>query len=87
LEDRQVGFTDCRECCRLPSECCGWYTGIVKGIDDAKAHFRSLADPRALNTGATDGGHQTRAQGATLQELAYSYNVGISTIRRNPRAG
>jgi hypothetical protein len=27
-----------------------------------------------------------RAQGATLQELAHSYNVGISTIRRATRA-
>jgi integrase/recombinase XerD len=27
------------------------------------------------------------AQGATLQELAKSYNVGISTIRRATRAG
>jgi len=27
-----------------------------------------------------------RAQGATLQELAHGYNVGISTIRRNTRA-
>ena len=27
-----------------------------------------------------------RAQGATLQELADSYNVGISTIRRATRA-
>ena len=27
-----------------------------------------------------------RAQGATLQELAHSYNVGVSTIRRSTRA-
>jgi hypothetical protein len=27
-----------------------------------------------------------RAQGATLQELAHSHNVGISTIRRHTRA-
>jgi hypothetical protein len=26
-----------------------------------------------------------RAQGATLQELAHNYNVGISTIRRATR--
>jgi hypothetical protein len=28
---------------------------------------------------------QRRAKGATLQELARSYNVGISTIRRATR--
>jgi DNA invertase Pin-like site-specific DNA recombinase len=28
-----------------------------------------------------------RARGATLQELAHSYNVGISTIRRATRPG
>jgi hypothetical protein len=32
--------------------------------------------------GAAERGHQTAPQGATLGELARSYNVGISTIRR-----
>jgi DNA invertase Pin-like site-specific DNA recombinase len=105
--------------------------GIVKQIVDAKAQFRSLAEPWA-DTGTSTGrlmlavlggladverdlirtrtaegrsrakaqgqrmgrppalhapAQQTeatrrRAEGATLNELARSYNVGISTIRR-----
>ena len=104
---------------------------IVKRIVDAKAQFRSLAEPWA-DTGTSTGrlmlavlggladverdlirtrtaegrsrakaqgkhmgrrsslktpeqrneASRRRAQGATLQELAHSYNVGISTIRR-----
>jgi len=103
--------------------------GIVKRIVDAKAQFRSLAEPwadtgtstgrlmlavlggladverdlirtrtaegrsRAMAQGRQMGGPeqqkeatQRRARGATLQELARSYNVGISTIRRVTRA-
>ena len=109
--------------------------GIGKRIVDAKAQFRSLAEPWAdtgTSTGrlmlavlggladverdlirtrtaegrsrarqgprAADGptpaltqAQQTeatrrRAEGATLDELARSYNVGISTIRRATRA-
>ena len=109
--------------------------GIVKRIVDAKAQFRSLAEPWA-DTGTSTGrlmlavlggladverdlirtrtaegrsrakaqGQQMgrppaltlrrsrqrparrRAEGATLDELARSYNVGISTIRRATRA-
>jgi DNA invertase Pin-like site-specific DNA recombinase len=106
--------------------------GIVKRIVDAKAQFRSLAEPWA-DTGTSTGrlmlavlggladverdlirpragaaprptespwggpllstnpaqmkeATRRRAQGATLQELAKSYNVGISTIRRATRA-
>jgi DNA invertase Pin-like site-specific DNA recombinase len=103
--------------------------GIVKRILNAKAQFRSLAEPWA-DTGTSTGrlmvavlggladverdlirtrtpkagpaprpkdgrwadpfltpeqqeeATRRRAQGATLQELAQSYNVGISTIRR-----
>ena len=110
--------------------------GIVKRFVDAKAQFRSLAEPWAdtgTNTGrlmlavlggladvesdlirtrtpegkkrrqgagavngATPPPHSApaqqkdatrrRAEGATLEELARSYNVGISTIRRATRA-
>jgi DNA invertase Pin-like site-specific DNA recombinase len=104
--------------------------GIVKRIVDAKAQFRSLAEPWADSTSSTGrlmlavlGGladverdlirtrtaegrsrataqgkamgrppsltpaqqkeaTRRRVQGATLKELAHSYNVGISTIRR-----
>jgi DNA invertase Pin-like site-specific DNA recombinase len=108
--------------------------GIVKRIVDAKAQFRSFAEPWAdtpTGTGrlmlAVPGGladvkrdlirtrtaegrsrakaqgkamgrppfpgnprnrkeaARRRAQGATLQELARSYNIGISTIRRVTR--
>jgi DNA invertase Pin-like site-specific DNA recombinase len=107
--------------------------GIVKRIVDAKAQFRSLAEPWVdtgtstgrlmlavlggladverdlIRTGQRKAGgaprskewpwapptlitpeHQKeatrrRAKGATLHELARSYNVGISTIRRATR--
>src|SRR3974390_1694144 len=97
---------------------------IVKRIVDAKAQFRSLAEPWAdtgtstgqlmlavlggladverdlIRTRTAEGRSRAKAQGkhmgrpqqkeatqrlahgATLQELARSYNVGISTIRR-----
>src|SRR6516165_7878383 len=80
---------------------------IVKRIVDAKAQFRSLAEPWA-DTGTrtaegrsratAQGKHmgrppsltpeqqkeaiRRRAEGATLQELAHSYNVSKSTISR-----
>jgi DNA invertase Pin-like site-specific DNA recombinase len=107
--------------------------GIVKRIVDAKAQFRSLAEPWAdtgtstgrlmlavlggladverdlIRTRTAEGRNRAklqgkpmgrpptltsqrkeairrRAHGATLQELAKSYNVGISTIRRVTRA-
>src|SRR6266705_2228835 len=71
---------------------------IVKQIVDAKAQFRSLAEPWA-DTGTSTGrlmiavlggladvekaeARRRRAQGATLAELARSYGVGKSTISR-----
>jgi hypothetical protein len=67
----------------------------VKRIVDAKVQFRSLAEPWA-DTGTSTGrlispaqqkeATQRRAEGATLDELARSYNVGMSTIRRASRA-
>jgi DNA invertase Pin-like site-specific DNA recombinase len=107
---------------------------IVKQIVDAKAQFRSLAEPWAdtgtstgrlmiavlggladverdlirtrtaesrsraqkrgqrmgrkpkLTEARQDEARKRRAEGATLDELARSYNVGISTIRRATRA-
>ena len=102
--------------------------GIVKRIVDAKAHFRSLAEPWAdtgtstgrlmlavlggladverdlIRTRTAEGRNRAKAQGkamgppeqrkeatrrrargATLQEFAHSYDVGISTIRRATR--
>jgi len=103
--------------------------GIVKRIVDAKAQFRSLADPWAdtgtstrrlmlavlggladverdlirtrtaegrsrakaqgkhmgrppSDTGTEEGGHQAACAGATLDELARSYNVSRATISR-----
>jgi hypothetical protein len=55
--------------------------GIVKRIVDAKAQFRSLAEPWAdtsARTGRADrrGPPGRRAEGATLAELACSYHSG-----------
>jgi DNA invertase Pin-like site-specific DNA recombinase len=38
------------------------------------------------DTGPAERGHRRRAQGATLQELADSYDRSISTMRRATRA-
>jgi DNA invertase Pin-like site-specific DNA recombinase len=65
---------------------------IVKQIVDAKAQFRSLAEPWA-DTGTSTGrvkmteqqqaeARRRRAEVATLAELARSYHVRKSTISR-----
>ena len=61
---------------------------IVKRIVDAKAQFRSLAEPWA-DTGTSTGrlmlavlGGLADVEGATLEELARSYNVSRATISR-----
>jgi DNA invertase Pin-like site-specific DNA recombinase len=61
---------------------------IVKRIVDAKAQFRSLAEPWA-DTGTSTGrlmlavlGALADVEGATLEELARSYNVSRATISR-----
>jgi DNA-binding CsgD family transcriptional regulator len=45
-----------------------------------------MGRPPALTTVQQKEASRRRVQGATLDELARSYNVGISTIRRVTRA-
>jgi hypothetical protein len=46
-----------------------------------------MGRPPALTPAQQKEASRRRAQGATLDELARSYNVGISTIRRATSAG
>ena len=51
----------------------------------AKAQGQHMGRP-ALNSATAERGHPTVVRsGATLDELARSYNVGISTISQLPR--
>jgi DNA invertase Pin-like site-specific DNA recombinase len=53
----------------------------------AKARGQQMGRPPASPpSGTTERGHQTPRRALTLDELARSYNVGISTIRRATRA-
>ena len=61
-------------------------TRTAEGRSRAKAQGRPMGRPPALNPSQQKEATRRRAQGATLQELAHSYNVGISTIRRATRA-
>jgi hypothetical protein len=45
-----------------------------------------MGRPPALTPEQRKEAARRRPHGATLQELAHSYNVGISTIRRVTRA-
>ena len=47
---------------------------------------RQMGRPPALTPAQQKEAARRRAEGATLDELARSYNVGISTIRRATRA-
>jgi DNA invertase Pin-like site-specific DNA recombinase len=61
-------------------------TRTAEGRSRAKAQGRQRGRPPALTPEQRKEATQRRARGATLQELAHSYNVGISTIRRVTRA-
>ncbi len=62
-------------------------TRTAEGRSRAKAQGKQMGRPPALITAPQrKEATRRRAQGATLQELAHSYNVGISTIRRATRA-
>jgi DNA invertase Pin-like site-specific DNA recombinase len=61
-------------------------TRTAEGRTRAKARGKSMGRPPALTPAQQKEATKRRAQGATLQELAHSYNVGISTIRRATRA-
>ncbi len=57
-------------------------TRTVESRSRAKAQGQHMGRPPSLNTAQRKEATWRRAQGATLQELADSYDVGISTIRR-----
>ena len=61
-------------------------TRTAEGRSRAKAQGKQMGRPPALTPAQQKEATRRRAQGATLQELAHSYNVGISTIRRATRA-
>jgi DNA invertase Pin-like site-specific DNA recombinase len=61
-------------------------TRTVEGRSRAKIRGRHMGRPSTLSAAQKIEAIQRRARGATLQELAHSYNVGISTIRRATRA-
>ena len=61
-------------------------TRTAEGRSRAKAQGRHMGRPPSLTPEQRKEAARRRAQGATLQELAHSYNVGISTIRRTTRA-
>jgi DNA invertase Pin-like site-specific DNA recombinase len=61
-------------------------TRTAEGRSRAKAEGKPMGRPPTLNPSQQKEASQRRAQGATLKELAHSYNVGISTIRRATRA-
>jgi DNA invertase Pin-like site-specific DNA recombinase len=62
-------------------------TRTAEGRSRAKAQGQQMGRPPVLITPAQrKEATRRRAEGATLDELARSYNVGISTIRRATRA-
>ena len=60
-------------------------TRTAEGRNRAKGRGQQMGRPPALTAEQQTEATRRRAQGATLQELAHSYNVGISTIRRVTR--
>ena len=61
-------------------------TRTAEGRSRAKAQGQQMGRPPALTPAQQKEATRRRARGATLHELARSYNVGISTIRRATRA-
>ena len=60
-------------------------TRTAEGRSRAKARGQQMGRPPALTPAQQKEATRRRAQGATLDELARSYSVGISTIRRATR--
>ena len=58
-------------------------TRTAEGRSRAKARGKYMGRPPSLTPEQMKEASRRRAQGATWQELARSYNVGITTIRRN----
>ena len=61
-------------------------TRTAEGRSRAKARGKHMGRPPALSPAQRNEATRRRAEGATLDELARSYAVGISTIRRATRA-
>jgi DNA invertase Pin-like site-specific DNA recombinase len=61
-------------------------TRTAEGRSRAKAQGEQMGRPLPLTPEQRKDATRRRAHGAMLQELAHSYNVGISTIRRATRA-
>lgn len=57
-------------------------TRTAEGRSRAKARGQHMGRPPKLTIGQQVEARKRRAEGATLKELARSYNVGISTIAR-----
>jgi DNA invertase Pin-like site-specific DNA recombinase len=57
-------------------------TRTAEGRSRAKAQGKHMGRPASLTPAQQKEATRRRAHGATLQELAHSYNVGISTTRR-----
>jgi DNA invertase Pin-like site-specific DNA recombinase len=57
-------------------------TRTTEGRNRAKLRGKHMGRPASLTPEQQKEATRRRAQGATLQELAHSNNVGISTIRR-----
>ena len=57
-------------------------TRTAEGRSRAKARGQHMGRPSKLTDAAEGGGPPRRAEGATLKELAQSYDVGLATISR-----
>jgi DNA invertase Pin-like site-specific DNA recombinase len=57
-------------------------TRTAEGRSRAKANGQHMGRPPALTPPQQAEARQRRADGATLKELAKSYNVGVATISR-----
>ena len=60
-------------------------TRTAEGRSRAKAHGQHMGRPPKLTPQQQKEARRRRAQGATLKEMAKSYNVGKSTISRLSR--
>jgi DNA invertase Pin-like site-specific DNA recombinase len=58
-------------------------TRTAEGRGRAKAQGKAMGRPPSLTPGQQNEAIRRRAQGATLEELARSYNVRRATISRN----
>jgi len=62
-------------------------TRTAEGRSRAKARGQHMGRPPSLTPQQQAEARQRRAEGATIKELAQSYNVGLATIARLAKAG